>query len=103
MNDMTTVHREKLISDLKVVAADADELVKITAGQASLEAKDAATRMRSRMKELQDDMAHMQDVAVARAKAIAQNTDGYVHEQPWKAIGIAAGLGVVIGLLAGRR
>lgn len=103
MSDLTTVHKDKLISDLKVVIADADELAKITAGQASKEAGDVAARMRVRMNRLQDEMAHMQEVAVTKAKAIAQNTDGFVHENPWKAIGVAAGLGVVVGLLAGRR
>jgi ElaB/YqjD/DUF883 family membrane-anchored ribosome-binding protein len=45
----------------------------------------------------------MQEVAVIKAKAFARTTDGYVHENPWKAIGVAAGLGVLVGLLAGRR
>jgi len=103
VNDMTTVHREKLLSDLKVVVADADELVKITAGQAGKEAGDIAARMQNRMSRLQDEMAHMQEVAVTKAKAVAQDADGYVHANPWKAIGIAAGLGMLIGLLAGRR
>lgn len=103
MSDLTTAHKEKLISDLKVVVADADELVKITAGQAGTEAGNIAARMQNRMTRLQDEMAHMQEVAVTKAKAIAQDTDGFVHENPWKAIGVAAGLGVVVGLLAGRR
>lgn len=103
MSDLTTAHKEKLISDLKVVVADADELVKITAGQAGTEAGNIAARMQNRMTRLQDEMAHMQEAAVTKAKAIAQDTDGFVHENPWKAIGVAAGLGVVVGLLAGRR
>jgi ElaB/YqjD/DUF883 family membrane-anchored ribosome-binding protein len=103
MNDMTTAQREKLLSDLKVVVADADELVKITAGNAEDEARDVAVRLQRRMNHVKDEMAHIQAVAVAKARAIGQSTDGYVHENPWKAIGIAAGLGVTIGLLAGRR
>jgi ElaB/YqjD/DUF883 family membrane-anchored ribosome-binding protein len=40
---------------------------------------------------------------VARAKAAGHAADDYVHENPWRAIGVAAGIGVIIGLLIGRR
>ncbi|MDQ1316092.1 MAG: hypothetical protein QG662_2201, partial [Pseudomonadota bacterium] len=39
----------------------------------------------------------------ARTKAAAKATDEYVHVHPWQAIGVAASVGVVIGLLIGRR
>ena len=39
-------------------------------------------------------------VQASDAAAVA---DGYVRERPWAAIGIAAAVGVAIGLLAGRR
>ena len=45
----------------------------------------------------------LQDSAVARAKAAGHAADDYVHEHPWKAIGAAAGIGMIIGLLIGRR
>jgi len=38
-----------------------------------------------------------------KTRQVAKATDIYVHENPWKAIGIAAGVGVVVGLLIGRR
>ncbi len=103
MNDVTTVQKEKLLSDLKVVVADADELVKFTAGQAGKEAGDIAARMRTHMNRLQAEAAHAQEIAVAKARVFAQNTDGYVHQNPWKAIGVAAGVGMLVGLLAARR
>ena len=37
------------------------------------------------------------------AKAAAKATDGYVHENPWKSVGIAAGVGLLLGMLIGRR
>jgi ElaB/YqjD/DUF883 family membrane-anchored ribosome-binding protein len=46
---------------------------------------------------------HLQAVAVEKGKVAAQTTDEFVHEQPWKAVGIAAGIGLVVGLLIGRR
>jgi ElaB/YqjD/DUF883 family membrane-anchored ribosome-binding protein len=85
MNDMTTVNKDKLASDLKIVVTDAEDLMRTSAGQA------------------REDLARIQATAAAKAKALGHNTDVYVHENPWKAIGIAAGIGVLVGLLAGRR
>jgi ElaB/YqjD/DUF883 family membrane-anchored ribosome-binding protein len=48
-------------------------------------------------------MSDAEAALVARTKAAAKATDEYVHGHPWQAIGIAASIGVVIGLLIGRR
>ena len=45
---------------------------------------------------------HLQDI-LARAKAAGHATDEFVQEHPWQSIGIAAGLGLVVGLLIARR
>lgn len=43
--------------------------------------------------------AQIQDQVGAKTKAAAEATDAYVHENPWKVVGMAAGLGLIIGLL----
>jgi ElaB/YqjD/DUF883 family membrane-anchored ribosome-binding protein len=48
-------------------------------------------------------MADAREALLVKTKAAAKVTDAYVHENPWKAIGVAAGVGLVIGLLIGRR
>jgi ElaB/YqjD/DUF883 family membrane-anchored ribosome-binding protein len=45
----------------------------------------------------------VEELALEKAKAAAAATDEYVHEHPWHAVGVAAGVGLVIGLLIGRR
>jgi ElaB/YqjD/DUF883 family membrane-anchored ribosome-binding protein len=45
----------------------------------------------------------VQDELTEKAKAVAADADAYVHEKPWQSIGIAAGLGLLIGLLISRR
>ncbi len=44
----------------------------------------------------------IQDAVSTKTKAAAEATDAYVHENPWKVAGMAAGLGLIIGLLLGR-
>lgn len=103
MNDMTEVHKSKLMSDLRVVIADAEELLRMTSDQASEGAADVRSRVQMRMNQAKADLLHLQEAAVAKAKAASHATDEFVHENPWRSIGIAAGVGLVMGLLVSRR
>lgn len=103
MAEMTTVQKEKLMGDLRVVIADAEELLRMTADQAGEGVADIRSRVQSKMNQAKIDLIQLQDAAVAKAKAAGHATDEFVHENPWKSIGIAAGIGLVVGLLVGRR
>jgi ElaB/YqjD/DUF883 family membrane-anchored ribosome-binding protein len=100
---MTTVQKDKLMGDLRVVIADAEELLRMTADQAGESAADVRSRVQAKMNQAKADLIHLQEAAVAKAKAAGHATDEFVHENPWKSIGIAAGVGLVVGLLIGRR
>ena len=41
--------------------------------------------------------------ALEKGKQVAKDTDEFVHEHPWKAVGVAAGVGLVVGMLIARR
>lgn len=103
MNETTTNNKDKLLSDLRVVVADAEELLRVTADQAGDSANEIRGRIQAKLSQAKADLALLQESAVAKAKAAGRATDEYVHENPWKSIGIAAGAGLVIGLLIGRR
>jgi ElaB/YqjD/DUF883 family membrane-anchored ribosome-binding protein len=55
------------------------------------------------MNQAKTDLLLLQQAAVAKAKAAGHATDEFVHENPWKSIGIAAGVGMLLGLLVSRR
>jgi ElaB/YqjD/DUF883 family membrane-anchored ribosome-binding protein len=48
-------------------------------------------------------MTEVEEEAMRRAREIAGAADEYVHENPWQAVGVAAGIGLVLGLLIARR
>ena len=48
-------------------------------------------------------LAELQKAVVDKTKYAAKTTDDYVHDNPWTALGIAAGVGLLIGFLANRR
>jgi ElaB/YqjD/DUF883 family membrane-anchored ribosome-binding protein len=99
----TAPQRDKLMSDLKVLIADAEELLRATAGQTSNGAAALRGRVQDTLERAKASLAETQAEAIARAKAAGQAADTYVHDNPWKAIGAAAGIGLLIGLLMSRR
>lgn len=103
MNDITGTQKDKLMSDLRLVITDAEELLRMTADEASEGAADIRSRVQAKMNQAKADLINLQAVAVAKAKAAGHATDEFVHENPWKSIGVAAGVGLVVGLLIGRR
>lgn len=90
------------MQDLRVVVADAEELLRATAGQAGEKVSAARERIQENLAAAKQRLAVAQDAVVARTKEAAKVTDEYVHENPWKAVGIAAGVGLVIGMLISR-
>lgn len=103
MAEITADQKEKLTSDLRVVIADAEELLRMTADEVGEGAADLRGRVQTRINQAKAELGHLQEAAVAKAKAAGHATDEFVHQNPWKSIGIAAGVGLVVGLLISRR
>lgn len=101
--DYTDIGKNQLIADFKVVIADAEALLKATANQGG----EAVAAVRAKAEEslvvAKAKIADAQDALLERTRAAARATDDYVHDNPWRAVGVAAGVGLVVGLLIGRR
>jgi len=98
-----SVQSEKLISDVKSLVSDTEDLVKATAAQAGEKIGDIRTRAQHAVNNLKPQLAKLETIVTEKAKTAASATDAYVREKPWTAIGISAGVGLIIGLLIGRR
>ena len=101
--DPAGVTKEQLINDFKVVVADAEALLKATAGQGGETMAAMRSKVEASLAAAKAKMTDAEAALVARAKVAAKATDEYVHVHPWQAIGIAASVGMLIGLLIGRR
>ncbi len=102
-NAAPEVTKEKLISDFKVVVADAEALLKASAGQGGEALAAVRARVQESLAVAKEKMLNVEEELLAKTKAAAKATDEYVHDHPWHAVGIAAGIGLVVGMLIGRR
>ncbi len=103
MLSMHADQKAKLMDDLRLVIDDAQEMLRMTADQVGESAAGVRARVQARLAQATEELQHLQDAAIARAKAAGRATDEFVHENPWKAVGIAAGVGLLVGLLISRR
>ncbi len=91
-----------ILEDLRAVVRDAEALLRATEGQAGEKINEVRERVRGT---LDDARARIKEAGVdagERTRAAARTADPCVHENPWLVIGVAAGLGYLIGR-AGRR
>lgn len=95
--------KEKLLSDLRQVIDDAEELLRVTADQAGDSVTEVRQRIQSRLRTAQAELSELQDAALTQVKAAGVATDEFVHQNPWASIGIGAALGLVVGLVLARR
>jgi ElaB/YqjD/DUF883 family membrane-anchored ribosome-binding protein len=102
MND-NPANRDKLVQDMKVVIADAEDLLRATANQAGEKIAVARERIEDSLHQAKVKLAEAEAMVTERARQAARYTDEYVHENPWRAIGVAAGIGLLLGLLISRR
>jgi ElaB/YqjD/DUF883 family membrane-anchored ribosome-binding protein len=98
-----TVSADQLIDDLHTVIRDAESLLKATAAQTGEKIEAVRARAEESVQQAKARLADVEADALRRAQALADDADQYVRHNPWQAVGIAAGVGLVLGLLISRR
>jgi ElaB/YqjD/DUF883 family membrane-anchored ribosome-binding protein len=103
MTETTWGNKDKVINELRAVISDAEEMLRMTADEVGDSAAGLRGRIKDRMNKAKDDLTRLQDAAIDKAREVGDAADEFVHENPWKSIGIAAGIGLVVGMLVSRR
>ena len=93
------IANDKLTSDLQAVVQDAEELMNATAGQAGEKVSAARSRLAAAIESAKASYQRVQEKTVAAAKA----TDKTIRAHPYESIGIAFGLGLLVGVLVARK
>jgi ElaB/YqjD/DUF883 family membrane-anchored ribosome-binding protein len=93
------VARERLVSDVKAVLSDTEEIMQA----ASAESKDKVAMIRPRVEAtLQRAKTRLREIEAAgeaRARETARQVDAYARDHPWQTAGVAAGVGAAVGAL----
>ena len=99
----SAIARERVMTDLKTLTHDAEDLLKATAGDVSEKAKEARGRLSAALERAKSTYANLQDQTIAGAKAAAKKADVVIRDHPYESIGAAFGIGLLIGVLVARR
>jgi ElaB/YqjD/DUF883 family membrane-anchored ribosome-binding protein len=106
MNDTPSEYQlgqERLARDLRAVVEDAEQLLKLAANDAGKGYDEARSRLKQSLEAAKVQLTTVEQAVVERVTEAGRTADSYVRRHPWESIGIGAGLGLVIGLLIGRR
>ena len=95
--------KDQLVSNLRRVVSDTEDLLAATAGQTDSKMAELRARARENLSVARDKLADADAALRAQARRAMNATDDYVHDNPWSSIGAAAALGILIGVLLGRR
>lgn len=94
---------EQLLQDVREVLSNTEDLLQTSGEEGGDKARELKKRIGENLKHAKARLTEVERAVVGKAKVAAKATDQYVHENPWKSIGIAAGVGLLLGMLISRR
>ena len=99
----TAISQEKLLDDFNAVIAEAEQLLKSVTSEGGDKADSLRVKVEENLRVAKARLQDLEDAVIEKTRAAAHATDDYVHDHPWQVIGVAAGIGVLVGLLLSRR
>lgn len=101
--EATVSSADQLIGEFKSLMADAEALIKATEDHPSETIGVIRNKALETISGAKETLSHLEGTLTEKAKAAAEGADDFVHRNPWEAVGVAAGLGLLIGLFIRRR
>lgn len=95
--------KEKLIKDFHSVITDTEELMKSVSSESGGKVQVLRDKIQQNLNLAQGYLEDFENSVVDKSRNAARITDDYVHENAWRTVGVAIGLGVLIGLLIRNR
>jgi ElaB/YqjD/DUF883 family membrane-anchored ribosome-binding protein len=95
--------RAKIADEFATAMSEAQDMLERAADETGDKARDLRAQVETKLLHAKLRLQELEGQAVDRAKHAARATDDFVHDHPWRAIGMAAVIGFVVGLLMNRR
>lgn len=95
--------QEILMSDFQALVSDTEKLLEHTASLAGDQAEELREQIQESLVKARETLKLTEESLRERGKAAVVATEDYVQSNPWQSVGIAAGVGFLLGLLVTRR
>ena len=93
----------KLKDDLATVLRDAEALIKASAEHGGEKTAEARARIRESLDAAKRRLHEAEQAAILQGQDALHSTEEFARQNPWQAMGIAAGVGLSLGVLLARR
>lgn len=94
---------DSVVNDFSNLLSEADSLLKRAGTETGEQARVLQAQVEDKLLSAKLRLQEIEGRAIDSAKAMSAATDTYVHENPWQAVGIAAAVGFLAGILVTRR
>ena len=101
--DEFNLAKSRITGDIKTVIADSEDLLKAAANVSGEGVAVAREKFEEKFRSAKTRLAEASRPVVDKARETAVTANDYVHEHPWTAIGVAAAVGLLVGILAAKR
>lgn len=100
---MLETNLKRLNRDMTALVKDAKALFDTAAELTGEQADEARQRAMRLLDTALERAGEAQDSALSAGKKMAASTDHYVSENPWRTVTAAGGLGLLLGVILGRK
>ena len=96
-------NRDKLLADLKLVVADADQLIREAAGASTESIAELRARLETKVAEVKAKLARAKAAVGGKAQYASDAAQAYVRANPWQSAGVLVAAAVIVGFCLGRQ
>jgi ElaB/YqjD/DUF883 family membrane-anchored ribosome-binding protein len=91
--------KDQAFSELQALIEESDKLLKDSATLVGDDAETLRAQLSLKLKQALNAVSNVRE----RTKPVVDATEHYIGGHPWQTVAMSAGLGLVVGLLLGRR
>lgn len=110
VSDRAAVHKQNLsdaqdalAAEFQALVSDTEALLKATAKGATEQSEELRNALTEKLEHAKGLFKEKEESVREQSRAAIQATESYVQEKPWQSVGIAAGVGFLLGMLVSRR
>jgi ElaB/YqjD/DUF883 family membrane-anchored ribosome-binding protein len=103
MRSTTNTQNNPIARDIQNVVSDAQDLLKTVQTEGESRLADVRSKVQTQLEAARQTLGELQTTVQAGAKQAMDTTDAYVRTNPWRAVGVSAAVGALVGFLIARR